>query len=150
MTTEVTSQRLFIPMAHPQAKQRARTVTTKAGLHMSYTPAETRNAEKYIRDSWIAAFGPKPRWERNVALYLLICVYLVRPPSIPKRRLFPTVKPDSDNFLKLVQDSLNGFAWYDDAQITHPDIKKRYVRPECGDDSGGVPGVLLYLCEDEL
>ena len=29
----------------------------------------------------------------------------------------PTVKPDLDNFAKLVLDSLNGYAYHDDAQV---------------------------------
>lgn len=38
----------------------------------------------------------------------------------------PTSRPDGDNYLKLVQDALNGIAYRDDSQIIDSHVIKRY------------------------
>ena len=38
----------------------------------------------------------------------------------------PTKKPDADNVLKVVADSLNKIAYYDDSQIVDTHIRKFY------------------------
>lgn len=40
----------------------------------------------------------------------------------------PTTKPDSDNILKIVADSLNQIAYKDDAQVVDAQIRKFYSR----------------------
>lgn len=39
----------------------------------------------------------------------------------------PTKKPDCDNVLKIIADSLNGIAYHDDAQIIEATIVKRFA-----------------------
>ncbi len=51
-------------------------------------------------------------------LILIAVFYLPRPKRIPKERKgLPACKPDDDNLLKSLKDSLNGICWKDDAQI---------------------------------
>lgn len=40
--------------------------------------------------------------------------------------IVPTSRPDGDNYLKLVQDALNGVAYKDDSQIVDSRVIKRY------------------------
>ena len=49
-----------------------------------------------------------------------------------------TKKPDCDNLIKSILDSLNGVAYKDDSQVTDVHIKKRYNRDE------GIEVEILY------
>ena len=40
--------------------------------------------------------------------------------------ILPTKKPDADNIAKAILDALNGLAYYDDAQVVHLEVQKRY------------------------
>ena len=44
----------------------------------------------------------------------------------------PSVKPDIDNYAKLVIDAMNGKVFYDDGQITTLIVKKRWSRNGSG------------------
>lgn len=57
--------------------------------------------------------------------------------ATPKKRPFPSVKPDIDNFAKMVLDALNPAerlyfrgAWEDDAQVVELTVKKLYADAE--------------------
>ena len=43
------------------------------------------------------------------------------------KRQLPAKKPDADNILKAICDSLNGIAYRDDAQIVRVVMGKRYM-----------------------
>ena len=58
----------------------------------------------------------------------------------------PTTKPDNDNILKIVADSLNQIAYKDDAQVVDAQIRKFYsrrprvavvIRPAAAPESSG-------------
>lgn len=60
----------------------------------------------------------------------------------PKRRQFGAVhatKPDADNLIKGVKDSLEGILWVNDSRITELNVKKLY------DLTGGSPRIELTL-----
>ena len=40
--------------------------------------------------------------------------------------IFPTVKPDCDNIIKIVCDALNGLAYRDDSQVVAVTCQKKY------------------------
>jgi Holliday junction resolvase RusA-like endonuclease len=42
----------------------------------------------------------------------------------------PTKKSDADNIAKIVLDSLNKIAYYDDAQVVELEVKKIYAQSE--------------------
>ena len=80
-------------------------------------------------------------------LYVSVSLYIKRPKSV--KREYPSVKPDADNYLKALLDSLNGVLWEDDAQCVDITVRKRYgtvpgitlfVEPLAGPDSPKVPG----------
>jgi crossover junction endodeoxyribonuclease RusA len=62
------------------------------------------------------------------ALMLSATFVLPRPKSAPKRRIWPTVKPDHDKLLRALCDALTQCgAWLDDAQVVETLVGKRYV-----------------------
>lgn len=46
-------------------------------------------------------------------------------------KLFPAVKPDADNFSKIILDALNGVLYKDDAQIVILHAEKHYGKEPC-------------------
>lgn len=66
------------------------------------------------------SFPPK------VPLAVSLRFVVTRPPSVPKKRLLPVVKPDLDNYVKLVLDACNGYLWPDDSQVCRVTAEKTY------------------------
>ena len=106
----------------PHGKGRPR--FTKQGH--AYTPAKTVAKEAEIK-YWLIQEGA-PKFEG--ALSMNVRIYLKRPKSGPKNRIFPCVRPDLDNYLKSVLDAGNGVLFNDDAQVVRCMISKEYGDPE--------------------
>lgn len=98
----------------------------------TYTPKETKAYEMSIKEAYLnqsdcTYFNEEP-------LILTITIYQATPKSASKkktkemleRRIRPTKKPDIDNILKSVCDSLNMVAYKDDTQIVEITAKKYY------------------------
>lgn len=109
----------------PFGKQRPR-ATARGGFARVYTPQETVSFERQVgviarqlfdhpitgpvRIAVIATFAPAASWsKRKVAA-------LVGQPH--------TQKPDSDNIVKAIKDSLNRIAWVDDSQVAEMFVSK--------------------------
>lgn len=108
----------------PVAKERPR--FTKAGS--VYTPTKTAVFEKTIR---ILA-AKQMRDNRYLTLSGPLVVDVIFQVCKPKSagRSHPTVKPDIDNLIKSLFDSLNGVAWEDDAQVCSIHCTKAYGEPK--------------------
>jgi Holliday junction resolvase RusA-like endonuclease len=65
-----------------------------------------------------------------------------RPKRLPKDRTWPSCKPDADNVIKLVLDSLNKLAYTDDSHVTEGSWAKRYT---VGDEESHVDVILTFL-----
>jgi len=112
----------------PLGKQRARTL--KSGR--SYTPDQTVSYETYVKMCYIEQGG------QNLGgtdfLRMEIAAFYPIPKSTSKNKVVlmeageirPTVKPDLDNCIKIVADSLNGIAYKDDSQIVSVVADKYY------------------------
>lgn len=117
----------------PQTKGRARSFVPPGFRRAVVThDAKTRQAEENF--AGIASrFRPAVPFLGPIELHVLF--YFVPPKSWPEwqraaalRGDFKhTSKPDADNLLKLVKDSLNGIFWRDDSQIFRPVPEKRYA-----------------------
>lgn len=115
-----------IPTA-PIAKARAR--STRSGHH--YTPQKTVDFESIVAWHAKAAMAGKPLYEGAliVTLYYGIPIPKNLEPRIKRGEIiYPTKRPDMDNYEKSVLDAMNGIVYKDDAQIVATFHKKRYTR----------------------
>jgi Holliday junction resolvase RusA-like endonuclease len=92
----------------------------------AYTPDKTRKFETMVA-RLSKFFAPKEPLTGALELKL---TFLMKAPQRPKHRL-PITKPDLDNLIKGVTDSLNGIMWRDDSQVTKVTAEKlySYVKP---------------------
>lgn len=98
------------------------------------TPKETRQAEKLVRDAFMARHPDHKPW--TGAVQINFTAVFETPKSFNRAlkeaaargELYATKKPDKDNIEKLIVDALNGIAWADDAQVMGGGIK-RYGSP---------------------
>ena len=114
----------------PVAKARAR-VTFKNGRAHAYTPSRTVQAEQRIQ-LWAQSAMKRERFPMLTGpLSLMITVALRPPKSLRKRdwgKARPSVRPDWDNYAKLVADALGrAGAWKDDAQVVECYTRKEYA-----------------------
>ena len=128
--------------AEPTAKGRAKT-SYRNGKVWTYTPAKTQNAEKLIRDRLVKyqadCFPPHTPVNLSVVFYRTRCEWQRKK---CKLETMPVRKPDTDNFLKLLLDAINGLLVSDDAQITTIHAKKRWTDKPYG-------YITIYLTPDK-
>ncbi len=125
MTVEFT-----IPGA-PQGKGRPR-FSTAGGFVKTYTPAQTASYENLVKLEYERQVGK--RFDDGAAISMHIRAYFDIPKSVSKKKreqmlngeIRPTKKPDADNILKIIADSLNGVAYKDDSQIVYCAVRKAY------------------------
>ena len=98
-----------------------------------YTPTKTKDYETLVEQYFLLKY---PRFK---ALEGRIKVNIIAYFSIPKiikksdinemleNNISPTKKPDIDNIVKVVLDSMNKFAFKDDNQITKLEVEKKYA-----------------------
>ena len=116
----------------PTGKARAR-FNTKTGR--AFTPTKTVNAESHIALCWQQTGADRLE---NGPVFLQIVAVLDRPRShytkagdlnaAGRANWWCLRKPDLDNIVKLVADSLNGVAYRDDAQIVVIDAHRRWAQ----------------------
>ena len=98
-----------------------------------YTPTKTKDYETLVEQYFLLKY---PRFK---ALEGRIKVNIIAYFSIPKttkksdinemleNNISPTKKPDIDNIVKAILDSMNKFAFKDDNQITKLEVEKKYA-----------------------
>lgn len=101
----------------------------------TYTPTETRDYEMSIKESFLVECADSERFFNGEQLVMELQIYQAIPKSVSKKKaqemledkVKPTKKPDIDNILKSVCDSLNKVAYTDDTQIVEMRIQKHYA-----------------------
>lgn len=116
----MTTWNCFIP-CEPTAKQRAR--VTRKGI--AYTPIKTRKNEAFLK--YFLLQNKPPRFDGPVSVTVVF--HLLKPKSA-KKRIYPAVKPDIDNYTKLIFDACNGLVFNDDAQVIRLSAEKKYADEE--------------------
>jgi Holliday junction resolvase RusA-like endonuclease len=100
----------------------------------TYTDQETQNYEASIKEAYLSAHQ-ETFLDPDTPLRVRMKVYHQIPKSVSKKKrnemldgkIRPTKKPDIDNILKSVFDSLNQVAFYDDTQIIEIITSKYYA-----------------------
>ena len=103
--------------------------TVRGGFAKLYTDAKTRSDEAMVRHFASQAMTGLLPLTGPLALDVLM---FISPPlswSRKKREAaqFVTGKPDCDNVLKLIGDSLNGIVYADDSQIAQVRMTRKYT-----------------------
>lgn len=115
----------------PQGKGRGRAAVVNGRTHV-FTPSKTRTYEAQLRYAAGEAMDGKPPTTFPVRLSMTVCFAVPQSWSQKKRAqalsgtLWPVVKPDADNSLKLT-DALNGICFVDDKQIVIASVMKCYA-----------------------
>lgn len=99
----------------------------------TYTDAKTENYENLVKLSYQEKFQ-EMTFERDVPLEIEIKAYFPIPKGISKKKrplyenetILFSKKPDWDNIGKIICDSLNNIAYYDDNQIAKAFVIKLY------------------------
>lgn len=120
----------FEILGEPKGKGRPR-FSTKTGR--AITPTATVNYETLVHMEYIAQCGGK-KFDNDDMIYMEILAYYEIPKSKSKKVkaqmeqniIRPTKKPDIDNVVKIVADSLNKVAYRDDTQIVDCVCRKFY------------------------
>ncbi len=116
----------FTVYGDPVPKARARTVRTKAGFPVTYTPKKTASWEEKI---YHTALAHRPEKLLDGPLVVEATFYRVKPKSKGKKVHFPDTKPDLDNLCKSVTDALEGVIYTNDSRIVDKILHKRFGDP---------------------
>lgn len=122
----------FNVLGEPQGKGRPRFARVGAYVR-TYTPDATVLYENLVKMECRRQCGDN-RFADSDRLEMHIAAYYGVPKSASKKKTLqmlsgeirPAKKPDMDNIVKVVADSLNGVAYKDDAQVVEAVVKKFY------------------------
>lgn len=128
----------FIVYGEPQGKGRPRFVArhdpvTQKSFGQAHTPEKTIVYENLIRTEY-SLQTDNFRYPDDAMLDMRILAFYGIPKSTTKTKrakmlegkMRPTKKPDMDNVMKVVADSLNQVAYKDDTQIVDAQCRKFY------------------------
>lgn len=118
--------------AIPQDRPRA---CHRNGITWAYKTKRNKDFEKYVADQVIAVMDSEGvNMITDIPVYLSVEVKKTIPKSWTKQKtqaalrgeIWPTSKPDTSNYYKLVEDALNGILYADDSQIVEQQSSKCY------------------------
>ena len=97
-----------------------------------YTPTKTKDYETLIEQYFLLKYPKIKMLEGRIKVSII--AYFSIPKATKKEdinemlqnNISPTKKPDIDNIVKIILDSMNKFAFKDDIQITKLEVEKKY------------------------
>lgn len=97
-----------------------------------YTPTKTKDYEILVEEYFLLKYSKFKILEGRIKVSII--AYFSIPKTTKKsdinemldNNISPTKKPDIDNIVKVILDSMNKFAFKDDNQITKLEVEKRY------------------------
>lgn len=125
-------EKKFTVPGEPIGKGRPR-FSKQGNFVRTYTPEKTASYENLVKLEYERQCGKEP-FPKDIPLFMKVDAYYSIPKSASRKKraemlgakLRPTKKPDADNILKIIADSLNGIAYHDDSQIVSCEIHKYY------------------------
>ena len=101
-----------------------------------YTPTKTKDYENLIKQYFKIKYPKYETLEGRISVKII--AYFDIPKNTSKKNttqmlegnISPTKKPDIDNVVKIVLDSMNKMAFKDDNQITKLEVEKVYSEKE--------------------
>ena len=101
-----------------------------------YTPTRTKDYESLVEQYFLLKYPRFKALEGRIKVNII--AYFAIPKTTKKsdinemleNNISPTKKPDIDNIVKVVLDSMNKFAFKDDNQITKLEVEKKYAQEE--------------------
>lgn len=105
-----------------QPKERPR-VSMLKGKIVVYTPKKTQTFEKLVKQQFYKQKCQMVKGNIEVKIQIYFGIQ-----DKKKWGEYKNTRPDIDNFLKSILDSLNGLAWEDDGQIVKITAEKYYSR----------------------
>jgi len=112
----------FTVYGTPTPKGRPK-VVRKGKFSVAYTPKKTREGEQTFLQQ---AIKHKPAKPLSGPIKVTIRFFKLKPKSLPKRVVHNVKKPDVDNLIKLVLDTMNSIFFQDDSQIVELVSSKQY------------------------
>ena len=103
----------------------------KFSRYGTYTPQKTKDYEEYVKQCYKNKYNIKQR-PTEKPLKAKITAFFEVPTSYSNKKKKELIgqphakRPDIDNFVKIIFDSLNGLAYKDDNQISKLEVKKLY------------------------
>lgn len=133
----------FTVMGEPTGKGRPRFVArynpqTGRAFGQAHTPEKTIVYENLVKMEYLEQTG-RFRFPDDAMLAMRIAAYYGIPKSASKKKrsmmidglIRPTKKPDMDNVMKIIADSLNQIAYKDDTQVVDCCCRKFYAEKPC-------------------
>lgn len=122
----------FSVYGEPQGKGRAKPNYINGHVNMR-TPEKTVSYENLVKTEYRLQCK-NARFTDGTPIFMTIKAFYSIPKSVSKKKraamisgeIRPTKKPDADNVMKVVADSLNEIAYKDDAQIVGAMFQKYY------------------------
>ena len=101
-----------------------------------YTPTRTKDYESLVEQYFLLKYPRFKALEGRIKVNII--AYFAIPKTTKKsdinemleNNISPTKKPDIDNIVKVLLDSMNKFAFKDDNQITKLEVEKKYAQEE--------------------
>ena len=98
-----------------------------------YTPTKTKDYESLVEQYFLLKYPRFKTLEGRIKVSII--AYFSIPKTTKKadinemleNNISPTKKPDIDNIVKAILDSMNKFAFKDDNQITKLEVEKKYA-----------------------
>ena len=123
----------FVIPGEPKGKGRPQ-FSARNGKAFARTPEKTVIYENQVKTEYNQQCTGI-RFADDEQLSMRVTAYYSIPKSVSKKRrelmitgmIRPTKKPDADNVLKVIADSLNQIAYRDDAQIVCTVVEKYYA-----------------------
>lgn len=117
---ESMSQISFTVYDRPEPQGSMRGFNTRKGIRLTSDNVKLKlyrhTITQIARMEMSKANLTEPMAGKHVPVEVWLEFMFVRPPSVPKRRLWPTVKPDIDKLERAVFDALKGVVFADDGQ----------------------------------